>query len=272
MGSQGNSGRRVLVVANETVDGEALARQLREDGAGAGRIFVVAPMLIDSALKHEMGDVDEARGPAEERLEHLTSELRDAGFEADGEVGDADPILAIQDELQKFPADEIFLIHHPGDQEAYAEKGLLERVRRDFSLPVTELVVPRGEGDPEPLETHHEEGGPPERDLEGIGSSENLPRMRRQDLAAIILGMLLTGVLVVLAADCAAGGEDGIEGECAVQTLIAGVALLANLAHVVGLLLFESVAYRGLWERFMARLTLVGTGVATLVSLAITAL
>jgi hypothetical protein len=264
-----SSGRRVLVVANDTVDGDALARQLREDGAGDGAVFVVAPMLIRSALRHEMGDVDEARGPAQERLDHLLGGLRDSGFEASGEVGDSDPILAIGDELQKHHVDEIFLIHHPRDEEAHAEKGLLERVRRDFNLPVTEFVVPRAEGDPQPLESHHEEGAPPERDAGGIGRSENLPDFRRQDLLAIVLGMLGTGILVVLAADCAAGGEDGITGQCAVQTLIAGIALLANLAHVVGLVLFESVAYRGLWERFMARLTLVATGAAVLASLAI---
>ncbi|HEV3362934.1 MAG TPA: hypothetical protein VG795_02130, partial [Acidimicrobiia bacterium] len=98
--AQGSSGRHVLVVANETVDGATLAERLREDQAGPGTVFVVAPMLVESALKHEMGDVDDARCPAEERLEHLISELREAGVEADGEVGDSDPILAIQDELQ----------------------------------------------------------------------------------------------------------------------------------------------------------------------------
>jgi hypothetical protein len=42
---------------------------------------------------------------------------------------------------------------------------------------------------------------------------------------------------------------------------------LVNIAHVVGLLLFESVGYRGLWERFFARLSLIGTPAAIIVSL-----
>jgi ABC-type proline/glycine betaine transport system permease subunit len=37
--------------------------------------------------------------------------------------------------------------------------------------------------------------------------------------------------------------------------------------HVVGLLLFQSVGYHGMWSRFFARLSLIGTPVAVAVSL-----
>jgi hypothetical protein len=42
---------------------------------------------------------------------------------------------------------------------------------------------------------------------------------------------------------------------------------LVNLAHVVGLFLFQSVGYEGLWNRFFARLSLFGTLAALAVSL-----
>jgi len=253
----------VLVVANDTIAGDELATSLRERGGQEGSILVVAPALVSSGLRHEMGDVDDAREPAEERLRSILEDLRGRGLEATGEVGDSDPVIAIGDELQKFPADEIVLIHHPEDDELYAEKGLVERVKRDFGQPLTELVVPAGDGSPAPLEEHRRLGGP-ERDEDAHGWSQNLPKFRRQDVAAMLVGGIGTLILFILAADCAAGGRDGIHGfeECAGLTLIAGAMFLLNLAHVVGLVLIESVRYRGIWERYLARLTIVATSVA----------
>jgi hypothetical protein len=49
--------------------------------------------------------------------------------------------------------------------------------------------------------------------------------------------------------------------------LIAGAFGLANLAHIVGLLLFQTVRYRGFWRDFLARLSLYGTPAAIVVSL-----
>ena len=47
-----------------------------------------------------------------------------------------------------------------------------------------------------------------------------------------------------------------------------GIALI-NMAHVVGLTLFESVHYRGGWETFFRSLALVGTPLAVAANLAI---
>ena len=43
---------------------------------------------------------------------------------------------------------------------------------------------------------------------------------------------------------------------------VIGDSLSDALAHVVGLMLFESVGYRGMIERFFARLSLYGTPAA----------
>jgi hypothetical protein len=51
--------------------------------------------------------------------------------------------------------------------------------------------------------------------------------------------------------------------------LIATGALLINMAHVVGILFFESVDYHGPFQRFFARLSMFGTAAAVTVSLAI---
>jgi hypothetical protein len=261
------TGRRILVVANDTVSGQELTRRVRESGGEDAAVFVVAPALTSSAIKHHLGDVDQAREPAQERLERILAELRDAGIAADGEVGDSDPLVAVGDELRKFPADEIVLIHHPDEEAAHAEKGLLERLKRDFDKPVTEVVVPAAGGE-EPLAVRREAGGAGRREETGPTRGYNLPRFEKKDVVAMILGSLGAGLTIVLAADCAAGGEDGIHtGRCAWMTLIAIAITAINGAHIVGLTLFETVRYHGLWQRFAARLSISLTAVAVIASL-----
>src|ERR1700709_689433 len=94
-GARTGGGRRALVVVNEKVSGAQLRGSLLAHlGGSVTEVFVVAPALADSALKHTMGDVDDAIGPARERLEATLEELRGADFEARGGAGDADPIQA----------------------------------------------------------------------------------------------------------------------------------------------------------------------------------
>lgn len=67
-----------------------------------------------------------------------------------------------------------------------------------------------------------------------------------------------------------AGGEHGHYSVVTIiRTLIATGMLLINMAHVVGILFFESVDYHGPFQRFFARLSLFGTSAAVIVSLAI---
>jgi hypothetical protein len=106
--------------------------------------------------------------------------------------------------------------------------------------------------------------------------SGNLPRFDRRDIAGILLAILGTAILIVLAALCddtSTSGHQGADsftqfaGGCAARFLIATGAALISLAHVVGLVLMESVGYRGVWERFFAKLILIGMPVAIVVSL-----
>ena len=269
------NGGRALVVANEAVSGKELRDGLLEQlGGHLGEVFVVAPAMTDSGLKYALGDVDGAIGPAEERLRSTLEELREAGIEAHGEVGDSDPLLAIQDEVIKFHPDQIVLVGHRDEDGAFAEKGLLEQAERDLELPVTELVVDKG---PEPhvLDVKHTEPGAG-RD-EGWRPSGNLPPLTRNNLSGILVAMIGTLVLGALAANAvgAANGPDLEEGRlgdtaAAAAVLIATAMALINLAHVVGLLLFQSNGYEGLWSRFFARLSMIGTITAIAVVVLIT--
>jgi hypothetical protein len=108
---------------------------------------------------------------------------------------------------------------------------------------------------------------------EGHRFSANLPPLSARDGLGIAVAILGTLALIILAANCedpSVSGEQGLaqfSGGCAIRYLIAGGAFLLNLAHVVGLFLFESVRYRGPFERFFARLSLYGTPLGIVASL-----
>lgn len=276
--------RNVLLVANEVVKGSELEMALANHLAGQDvRVMLVAPALVDSPLDHEMGQIDGAIEPARDRLEVSLEGLRRAGIEAIGEVGDADPILAINDELQKFPADEIILIAHDEKDAVYAERGLLERAHHDFPLPVTQVTVtkpepaeaperPRGEGAPPAADPHvvaiEHEPADRGRDTADMEISENFPPLRLRDVFAMVYGLVGSLVLVILAADSAlSDSARGIEGTSAAKMLIALGALLINGGHSVALIFFQSLRYEGVFERFASTFTIAVTTIALIVVL-----
>jgi hypothetical protein len=271
-GEASSPARRALVVVNEQVAGGELRDALLAHlDSGVTEIFVVAPALADSGLKHTMGDVDEAIEPARERLRGTLEELRAAGLRANGEVGDSDPVQAINDEIIKFNPEQILVVAHRDEEGAFAEKGLLEQAERDFDLPVTELVVNRA-AEPEVLDVKSSEPGAGRK--KGWRPSYNFPPLSRRDLFGILVAVVGTLALGALAAECvgdATGAHDLEEGRlgaaCAATILIALAMALINLAHVVGLFLFQSVGYEGIFSRFFARLSLFGTPAAIVIVL-----
>src|SRR5688572_24732379 len=89
---------RYLVVANQTLGAEALAEKVREcmaSGDASFHVVVPACHSRDSSWITEGHDHAEA----EKRLAAALAKFRELGAEADGEVGDASPVLAIQDAL-----------------------------------------------------------------------------------------------------------------------------------------------------------------------------
>jgi hypothetical protein len=82
-------------------------------------------------------------------------------------------------------------------------------------------------------------------------------------------GGILGRDIVAVGAGGGAAGSDHESGSEAVAILIAIGIALANLAHVVGLTLFESVHYRGGFAKFFRTLALVATPLAIAVNTAI---
>jgi hypothetical protein len=133
--------RRILVIANETVGGERLREEIRSRSAGVDEhVFVVCPAL-NSPLRHWASDEDGARVQAQERLNTSLSRLRQAGVDAKGEIGDAEPLQAMEDALRLFGADEIIISTHPEGRSHWLEKGIVDAARERFAVPITHVVV-----------------------------------------------------------------------------------------------------------------------------------
>jgi hypothetical protein len=134
--------RRILVIANETAGGAALRSAIREKAEGYERskVHVVAPAL-NSPVRHWASDEDPARRAADERLRDSLARLREGGIDASGEVGDGEPLQAIEDGLRLFDADEIIISTHPKGRSHWLEKGVVSGARARFAVPITHVVV-----------------------------------------------------------------------------------------------------------------------------------
>jgi hypothetical protein len=133
---------RILVVANETSEARALHTAIRSRAPDPGRVRVllVAPAL-NSRFRHWLSDEDEARSAAERRLRKSLELLDEAEIRAEGLVGDADPLQAIDDALRIFPANEIIIATHPEGRSNWLERRLVERASRRFAQPVVHVVA-----------------------------------------------------------------------------------------------------------------------------------
>jgi hypothetical protein len=133
--------KRILVVANETVAGRALRGEIVHRAEDADVDFLVVCPALNSPLRHWVSDEDRAREQAQERLEASLAELSAEGIEARGEVGDADPLQAMEDALRTFGADEIVISTHPPGRSNWLEKDVISHARERFDLPITHVVV-----------------------------------------------------------------------------------------------------------------------------------
>ena len=264
---------KVLLVADEMFKGPEFLDELQQHINGRSaevEVFVIAPALASSGLEHELASFDEPIKEAGSRLKSILSELRNVGIEAVGEVGDGDPIVAIGDGLREFPADEIFVVGHAkGGERAYAEKDLWSRLHDEFHQPVVALLVgrPDGEGNAPAVESIERDVAHERTPEEEVDETRNFPKLRTRDIAGMLVGFFGTIALGLIA--LAAGDEQSgsITGAAAAIILLAVGAFLINVAHIVGLLFFQSVRYAGIWEKFMARLSIIYTAVALIAAL-----
>ena len=133
--------RRILVIANETVGGSELLGVLREMAEGVREQVLVVTPALNSPIRHWTSDDDGARAAAQHRLDASLAQLGRHGIEARGEVGDGDPLQAIEDALRTFGADEIVISTHPEGRSHWLARNVVSEARARFAVPITHVVV-----------------------------------------------------------------------------------------------------------------------------------
>ncbi len=136
---------RYLVVANQTLGADALAEKVCECMQEEGTTFhVVVPACHsrDSSWITEGHDHAEA----EKRLAAALARFREFGAEADGEVGDASPVLAVNDALLAGSYDGVILSTLPAGLSRWLARDLPRRIERKLGIKVIHVT-----GQPEPV-------------------------------------------------------------------------------------------------------------------------
>jgi hypothetical protein len=262
---------RVIAVVTDELHGSEPIEQLQSSVDGDGvEVRVVVPAVEANPLEHTLGDVDEPRRQAEERLKRVLRHLQHGNVQVSGEVGDPDPVQAAQDALLKAPADEVLIFEHCEAEHKWYENGMFERATESIEPPLRLVVLEHADGQPDHVVDVEEVGQGtinPIADKEVAGGAY-VPGMTRSDLAGMIAGIVGTIIVAVLAAAVAGGSGHESGWEAAAILIAIGVAL-ANLAHVVGLGLFESIRYRGGFAKFFRSLALTATPLAIVINAAI---
>ena len=149
--------RRYLVVANQTLGGDELAKSVRDRmAAGPCEFWVLVPATpakdLVSPSMPPMGGVpvsvpasaEQGRALAQARLDAALDRLRATVAVADGEVGDLDPMRAIEQSLTRRHFDEILVSTLPARWSRWLRQDLPSRVERKFNLPVSYVSATGG--------------------------------------------------------------------------------------------------------------------------------
>jgi nucleotide-binding universal stress UspA family protein len=135
------SAKRLLVVATAPVEETILRDRMREHAGPDAEVRVVAPASDLSPLEWLATDEDDARGEAADIARSAERAVQPEAGRVETEVGDSDPVQAIEDALRQFPADEVIVVTRPGDEAGWLEKDSAQEASERFGVPVTHLVV-----------------------------------------------------------------------------------------------------------------------------------
>ncbi|MGI8459300.1 MAG: amino acid permease [Propionibacteriaceae bacterium] len=137
---------RVLVLANETVNGTELIEELRAiDRAGGAQYFVCVPANpIDTGQAEHQGPVyiwEATKEAAQARLDTTLAILAEHNLQAAGELGDYRPLRALAAAVQSFAPDRIVICTLPEDQSAWLRYDVVDRARETYAQPITHIIV-----------------------------------------------------------------------------------------------------------------------------------
>ena len=129
---------RYLVVANQTLGGDQLMAEVRQRAAaGPSSFYVIVPNTRSAAAEDE----HRATLTAQSRLNQALNHLRSEGLDAHGDIGDPEPLTAIEDALAGQQFDELIISTLPSGISHWLRMDLPQRAERKFKLPVTTVTT-----------------------------------------------------------------------------------------------------------------------------------
>lgn len=155
---------RYLIVANQTLGGAELEDRIRDRiEHGEARFFVVVPMIEPERETTEWmpydpsfgmpavpvpqeateGAVEEARERSRRRLDIMLEKIDSLGGQAQGEVGDPDPVRAVETALDRELFDEVIVSTLPAGLSRWIRMDLPSRIERMVDCPVTTVEAER---------------------------------------------------------------------------------------------------------------------------------
>jgi hypothetical protein len=131
---------RYLVVANQTLGGDALLRRLTELTAdGPCEVHVLVPASADPTEAFHDEDAD--RRAARRRLDEALTRLGRLDATVTGEVGDHRPVDAVGDVLRRGERfDRIIVSTLPSGVSRWLRLDALSRIERAVTVPVEHVV------------------------------------------------------------------------------------------------------------------------------------
>jgi len=152
----GRSGeRRVLVVANEAIGTEEVFSAISTRALSEKTRFLVVSPALTTPVAASASDREFARAAARERLDEMLARLASVGIEAAGEVGDSDPLVAVEDAVRTFHPDEIVVATPPPERSRWHEAGVVQSVSARFDVPVSHVVVASESAERDPPADEH---------------------------------------------------------------------------------------------------------------------
>lgn len=127
------AGANVLVLANETVLGDALLDRIRARAReGTASFLIVCPQSDPTKGEHP---------EAERRLRTALSILRSEGLDLHGQIAHPDPFTAAMEAIEDERTDEIIVSTFPGERSGWLRRDLVGRLRSESGLPVDHVVA-----------------------------------------------------------------------------------------------------------------------------------
>ena len=128
----------VLVVANRTAGSDELLEALCDRaGQGPTRFHLVVPSTARGVSR--VADPDSGAEAAEHDLEGALESLRAVGLDIDGEIGDPDPIAAVQDAANAGDYDEVVVSTLHKHVSRWLKLDLPSKAAHATGLPVTHV-------------------------------------------------------------------------------------------------------------------------------------